>query len=360
METMTYLEAVPEYRNTLVVNLIFDFAAILILALLIIQFIRRKHHSLDLTLFFQMCLCNVFMVFVSMAFQLAPAFLTVDYYTGEYLIIAMDFIAPLINQIFSVVLLAQWFVYVEYTLHQSRDLIRRRYPAASILFIVYIVIMLIGIIVIIFVDVPVIVVVVYNALIFLYRCVLLFYIVASYVVRHKERKRNRIPVYVRLTPTTLCMIAGFAIELILPVSVWVKYEVLPFFFALGLLFADYYMYRRLSNIDPKTSFYNKKYLSSLIAYAKKYQLKGATVIRFKVQRGNDSMVSILKSWLPEQCKPITMGDGLYLLVSDAVNDNVSKRFIYFVTNNAKEQGIPVEASFETDNDAFMADILKKY
>ena len=32
-------------------------------------------------------------------------------------------------------------------------------------------------------------------------------------------------------------------------------------YAVGLLFADYFMFRRLSYIDPETGFYNEKYLA---------------------------------------------------------------------------------------------------
>ena len=80
------------------------------------------------------------------------------------------------------------------------------------------------------------------------------------------------------------MIVGFTVNLLLSASDLAEYAILPLFFALGLLFADYHMYKRLNDIDPDTGFYNTRYLSTLITYAKKKKLTGATVIRLKTSR----------------------------------------------------------------------------
>ena len=37
-------------------------------------------------------------------------------------------------------------------------------------------------------------------------------------------------------------------------------------YAVGLMFADYYMFRRLSYMDPDTGFFNERYLEVLLCY----------------------------------------------------------------------------------------------
>lgn len=152
-----------------------------------------------------------------------------------------------------------------------------------------------------------------------------------------------------------CIVAGCITHMF-----YSDYPVLPLFFAPGLLFADYYMYRRLNNIDPKTGLFNRGYLQVLISLSKKQQLKGATVIRFQVQRGSEVMISILKAWKPEECKLIAMGDGLFLLVSGPVKDFIVERFISLITEQAKNEGLPVEADYETDREGAMDALLEKY
>ena len=55
-----------------------------------------------------------------------------------------------------------------------------------------------------------------------------------------------------------------------------------------------------------------------------------------------------------------MGAGLFLLVSEAVSDSVSERFLSLLTEQAKELGLSVEAGCETDPKAPVDKILTKY
>ncbi len=65
MDGIPFLELWPEYRQELICNLILEFSALFLLTLLIVQFLRRKHRSFELTLFFQMCLIDVAMTLCS-------------------------------------------------------------------------------------------------------------------------------------------------------------------------------------------------------------------------------------------------------------------------------------------------------
>jgi hypothetical protein len=266
-------------------------------------------------------------------------------------------VAFLVDQIFAVNILAQWLLYVEFTLHGSRDILRRRYGIAMIPLAVAVVLMILSIPIAFMSNAPFNRALVYAALVLISNLVLIFYIIAAYAVLFYERKRNRIPEYIRLTPTILCVLAGFVTRFL---PAFFDHPVLPLFFALGLIFADYYLYRRLDSIDPKTGFFNRRYLPALIKFSRKNKLTGATVFRFKVQRGSDVLSSILKIWAPDQCKTVAMGDGEFLMISGPVKDSLSERFIELLTEQVKNRGIPMEAAYETDYDSAMDAIISRY
>ena len=337
-----------EVAQDFVVDLAICFVALTILILLMIQFFRRKHRTMELSLFFQMCLSVIFLTVDKIVFDIACLFYRSGVETPVVLFFCNYYVGMIVVEICSVLLLVQWLVFVEYTLHQSRDIIRRRYPAAMIPFVVSVIMMFVSLI-----DTTVIPNNVLAAIYKVSRIVLAFYIIAPYVILYREKQRNRIPAYIRLTPTTLCIVAGFLTHWFL-----VGYSTLPLFFAIGLMFADYYMFRRLSYIDPNTGLYNKKYLPVLVKTAKKEELKGATVIRFQVQRGSDIMAMLIKAWSPESSKAIDMGNGEFLVISGALKAHIAERFISLLSENAKEEGIPVKADYETE-EGFAENLFQK-
>ena len=129
---------------------------------------------------------------------------------------------------------------------------------------------------------------------------------------------------------------------------------------MGLLFADYYMYKRLRNIDPDTGFYNTRYLSTLIDHAKKKKLKDATVISFKTSHIDENTAALLKSWERGVCKTIKTGDDQYLLISEPVNDIDSDHFISLVTDHFENENIPMKTIYNPNRDARLDELLKKY
>ena len=360
MDQKPFLELFPFYKQQITINLILEFSALLILSLLIIQFIRRKHRTFELTLFFQMCFCNVLMAFVSMAIDIYPLFVKVGDHIPESAIFIIFILPPFIDRIFSITLLVQWLIYVEYTLHQSRDLIRRRYTAAFWVFAVAAILQLVSIPILYWQDAPFDQILVYNIISVSSSIILFSFIIATYVILILEKKRNRIPEYIRLTPTNLCMIGGFTANLLLSATLYTEYAILPLFFAVGLLFADYHMYKRLNDIDPDTGFYNRRYLSTLITYSKKKKLTGATLIRIKTSHISENTAELLKFWEPWLCKTIKTENDQFLLLSAPVKDIVSDRFISMVKDHFKKEGIPVETSCETDWNAPLDKLLKKY
>ncbi len=306
--------------------------------MLIVQVLHRKHRTPEINIFLRMCILNLLQCFV----YITACFLVLkhnDY--NEDLVYIIALICNALMGIIPLVLAVHWLLFVEYTLHQSLDILRRRYPVLMIPFYIGVVIAILGIIVPIPESVPESVlnfIGVLNKLGLLIWC---FYVLGSYVVLYNEKKRKLIPQYIKLTPTVLSIMVGLIVA-------GLSYYLLDALgYAVGLMFADYYMFRRLSYIDPKTGFFNEKYISVLEREAKKKNIHYAMVIKFKTTGAQEKLVGILRNWEPEHCKVVSRDDGEYLVISDIQKRYIAERFIYLVKENCQAEGIDLESSYET-------------
>ncbi len=349
-DTNSFLELYPQYARLIRTDLIMYLAAFVILALLMIRFLRRKHKFPELTMFFRMCVLNMLMAFCGIAADGLLSFREVKNYEAFF----CYFIFSIIQELFAILLLAQWLLFVEYTLHQSRDIIKRRYPVAAIPFIAAVVMETASIIIAMQKDASFDTSAVAVSLYVFSHVVMVFYIVGAYIILFMDYRRTKIPRYIRLTPTVACIVTGYLLNWFVT-----AYPTVTVGFALGLVFADFFTYRRLSYIDPKTGFYLKKFLPVLAGIAKRRKLEGGTVIRFKANRGSAKMAAILNAWQPQNCIVFTMGDGLFLVISGALKDSTSERFISLVSEDAKSEGIPLETGYETENAGPAENYLKK-
>ncbi len=237
-------------------------------------------------------------------------------------------------------MVVHWLIFVEFTLHRSMDIIRRRYPVVMVPFLVGVVISLFNTIAVIPRSTPLIVlqiVFVLNRLLFF---IWLFYIVASYAVLFRENKRKSIPQYIRLTPTVISIAVGYIVSALTP------FQIDAVGYAIGLLFADYYMFRRLGYIDYKTGFFNERYLEVLGREADNKSIYNVTVIHFKTEGDSGKLAQILKSWEPEYSKIVIKDDGEILVLSKFLKKSVAERFISLVREHCTEEEIETEASYE--------------
>ncbi len=237
-------------------------------------------------------------------------------------------------------MVAHWLVFVEFTLHQSMDIIRRRYPIVMIPFWIGVVISLFNTIAVIPRSTPLAVrqvVFVLNRLLFL---IWLFFIIAAYVVFFRERKRKSIPQYIRLTPTVISIAVGLIVSSLTP------FQIDALGYAVGLLFAHYFMFRRLNYIDDETGFFNEKYLAVLDREADKKNIHNVTVIRFKTQQDAGKLAEILRNWEPEYSKIVLKKVGEILVLSEKLKKSLAERFIFLVQENCAEEGLETEASYE--------------
>ncbi len=254
---------------------------------------------------------------------------------------ALACICSLTVGIVNLVIVVLWLLFVEYTLHKSMEIIHRRYPVLMLPFyagVLFTVMNAFGSLLIMIDFGFGYVLDILRRLAFL---IWVFYFLASYVVLFSEKKRKTVPEYIVVTPTVICAVFG-----LISYSA-TGYRVDSLGYALGLMLADYYMFRRLGYIDKKTGFYNEDYLKVISREAGKRKIFEATVVRFKAPEKTDKLAEILKFWEPEYSKIVVRKDGEFWVISEVLKKRVVERFISLVNENCEKEGIEVESSYET-------------
>ncbi len=185
------------------INMVLDGSALLIVTALTVICIRAGKRHGDRTenrLFFSMCVMSLCLTVSDIAKFVYNIFFleTVGWRIRESLIFFSD---PVIG-ILSMMIVVQWLLLVEYTLHRSKDLIRRRYPAALIPFFAAVVLEILT-------AVPLILGFGDNNSEFLHlgrnihfrsALIILFYTLLTYVAVHREKNGNGFRGILRLHP----------------------------------------------------------------------------------------------------------------------------------------------------------------
>jgi hypothetical protein len=321
------------YTGLIIVNIL----VLPILLLLMVQVLRRKHRTTDIKIFFRMLVMNML---YSLAYISGFLLLFNEDRLNSTFVFAGAVICNTVLGVIPILLVAHWMVFVEFTLHQSMDIIRRRYPVIMIPFWIGIVISIFNMIAVIPRSTPLLVLQIVFVLNRFLMLIWIFYIVATYVVYYREKKRKSIPQYIRITPTALSFTLGLLI------SAFTSFQIEGLGYAIGLLFADYYMFRRLSYVDQETGFFTEKYLTVLGREADKKDIHNATVIHFKTSGDSRKLAEILKYWEPEHSKIVMKSDGEFLVLSEAQKKTIVQRFIFLVQEHCAKEGLQTEASYE--------------
>ena len=323
----------------LILDIVSNLAGLCISLVLTVKLLLNKKKQKEQTMFLRMCV-TCLMITLLIALGNLSSFLPVS-------AVLLNYICQPAAQILTFLLVAQWLVFVDYTLHQSMDLIRRRYPimklpvfAAILMELIYSVIAL-----------PTIVNdalrIVMGVLSVLEGVILAVFAVAAYIVLFREMRRTPVPQYIKLTPTTVC----FAVVIVIVAGQLQQAGLLSFFCALGIAFAYYFMYRRFCFMDPATGFYTKEYLPEFFKTLRKKELMGGTVIRFQVSpEHSEKTAELLKCWEPEGKKIVTLRAGEFLILSDPMKNVVANRLISFIDAQLKEQGISAKTDYTTKTD----------
>ena len=320
-----------------IIQIILNLLTAIIPVLLIIQVLHRKHRTLEINLFLGMCIIDIILC-ISTAY--IGLFMVYPKPSGKLVVDISLYVCHVLYETGKLALVVLWLLFVEYTLHQSRDIIRRRYGPAFIPFYIGTAVSIAMTVVPLFENMPIVVLVTVYTLNRWSVLIWMFYILATYYVRYCEGKRIRIPQYIRLTPTVIFIVLGY-----LPFFIR-GFRTIAVGYAVGLMFADYFMFRRLGFLDPQTGFFNEKYLKELNKETEKRNIQEAMVIRFKAPENEDKLAAILEKWKPEHSKIVVKNDREYLVLSGLQKKYIAERFTSLVLEQCKEEGIHVESSYE--------------
>ncbi len=317
---------------------ILNIFVLLIPIILIVQVMHRKNRTPEISIFLRMCISNVILCCAHLYISF---YVVYDNEISRVIWDVLAYICSMTVEIVNLVIVVLWLLFVEYTLHKSMEIIRRRYPVVMIPFYVGVLFTVMNAFGPMLMRIDVGFGYVLDILRRLAYLIWGFYILASYVVLFREKKRKAVSEYIVVTPTVICAVIG------LICYSTTGYRVDSLGYALGLMFADYFMFRRLGYIDKKTGFYNENYLAVLRREAKKNKIEEATVIRFKAPGDRDRLAEILKFWEPENSSIVAKDNGEFLLISEVQKKHIAERFIFLVCEHAKTRGVRVESSYET-------------
>ena len=323
---------IPYYIQQVVINLL----AILIPVLLLVQAFHRKHKTPEIRIFVIMCFSDILLCLFT-AFE---SFVLLFAFEVPPFLHVLGFVSHSLRTILSFVMVLFWLLFTEYTLHQSVDIIKRRYPVALIPFFAGVAITVLSLLGVLIETFPFEFLYVVEFLNQFVPFIWAGYILASYIVLYREKKRKKIPEYIRLTPTVIAIISGYVLDAL------IQYRLMPLGYAVGLLFMDYFMFRRLSFMDQESGFYNEKYLAVLSKEAEKKKIHDATAIRFKTSGDQKKLIEVLRCWKPEFSKVIHRDDGEILILSEILKKTLAERFIFLVQEQCTKEGLETEASFE--------------
>lgn len=160
------------------------------------------------------------------------------------------------------------------------------------------------------------------------------------MILHKEKKRKKITEFIRFTPSVIAILAGMLLRTV------TIYAIEPLGYAVALLFADYYVFRRLSFVDSATGFYNEKYITLLEKEAEKSGIHDVTVMRFKTAGDRKKLARILRYWGPEFSRIVAKDNGEFLVISELHKKDIAERFMDLVREDCEKEGIEAESSYE--------------
>lgn len=334
-----------------VTNILLDGISLLIIAGLALRIVHTGRKITENRMYFGLCVMNAVLAVstgVKYLFFILPS-------SDSPIAEIYGMICDPIVEIVSLMIVVQWLLFVEYTLHQSRDIIRRRYPIILIPFFVAVVLDLIGIFLIIvgFINSNFFLMYAGDTNRFLSLFILFLYLIVSYIIVYREKKRKKLPRYIVITPMAFCVILGIFFDTV------THYSLLSLSFAIGLASMEYSISKESSWEDEITGYYNESYLKIIMEYVTKNHEKGGTVIRFLTKDDRKALAGILHDTEPDNTKTVAMDNGTFLVVSETQTESVINFYQRIVNDQAKKSGITVESDHFTRTDETPEEFLTK-
>ncbi len=331
-----------QWSSLFAINVVLDGIALVIIAVLLVRIIPMKQNLTEIRMFYGMCVMNILLAVIdAVKFLQFILFANNNTVSEAYVMICIP-----VGEILSMMIVVQWLLFVNFSLHQSRDLIRRRYPVILIPFFAAVILQLGSIVLVIagFISKRSETLFEGDILYFLSALILLFYIAVAIVIVHREKKRKRLPRFVAIVPMAICVLFGYLLDL------FTNFSLLPLFLAAGLISVEYSIMKQSSYEDYKTGYFNRKYVRKIMDYIEHNEIKGGTVIRFSTESDASSFAKILHRMEPDNNKTIFMGDGLFLVVSETQSEAVINRYTSVIIRESERRGLNIKEEHFTRTD----------
>ncbi len=232
----------------------------------------------------------------------------------------------------------QWLIYVDYTLYQNRDHIKRRYPKLILLSM----------------GINLIILVIYVACRLFYPdsadvfsnafetasgLIELICILQACIMTYSRQREKEIPMFLRLDPFIICLFAGHL------ASVFSPYPGYALGAASGMVLMYFARMNQICYLDPETGFYNRAYLEYVTGHVRSKGLRGGVGILFRID-GDPLVVSeLLSEEKPDNSDIIRMGGNEYLLAALTQPESAVRLLIANVEDAGEEKGLSVQSRY---------------
>lgn len=339
------------------VNMIMNVAAFIIILILTLSVAKRKNKITENKLLFSLCVFFLILACINIVSGIIDVNIFVLNKRREISYIIM-FLCNWLSRLFILIIVVQWLLFVEFSLHQSRDVIRRRYPALLIPFAISVILSIVyfgmdiysrfyKVTGMLWFDIGTIIDLLGTG-------VLLFYFVLVFRIVSREKKRKPMPRLVAIKPMAGLTLLGYIIMYLF------GYSCMTICFALGMIFQSKSLKRLLHTEDLETGFYNLGYLDTIKDYYIGHNIEGGTVIRFKTDGDGKKLSEILHNMEPDDSKTITLGQGDFLLISETQPESIIKWYISLVMDEAKKNGIEVKADCHNRTKESVEDFFEQF
>ncbi len=235
--------------------------------------------------------------------------------------------ALITNEVLYFLIILQWLICIDYSLHHSMDHIRRRYNRAAIPIVIITALELLQFLLVVYMVGD-------NFLNYdvLQACKLILefcYIATAIYIEKRHQKNSREPHFMRLSAFIIPFVIG----------VLVRFYDAPLL-AFGVIFTYQAMKRRDSFIDPVTGLYNEAYLSHLAAYWDKKGYKDSSAIIVSAPGNGEAAAQLVKDYSIKDCFNIALTDESFVLLTENLRDSAAQMAMLLLKEEASKSPSP--------------------
>ncbi len=283
----------------------------------------RKHERTEDRFIFTECILMLCSLFSEILYSVSWH---IDQRWANYLMYTL----PTVVELFYMLAIMQWMVFVDFCLYRSRDHIRRRYKHALIPILAVEVADALQSFVIYGMGgetAPMLAFAYYMQFIKLF--VELLYIITAVRLVTRYERESREPAFLRLDAFIIPFVLGC----------FFRYYSGPLM-VLGIILTYLAAIRRDRYLDPDTGLFNRDYLDFLGKYRDRKKYGGGNGILIEARGHGEDMAALLTELRPADSDVFILNKDRFLLLSESVKDSAVKMAVMTITEETKASEKP--------------------